>query len=285
MKVKVTLKRILLCLLALMGYALWAFGGKRRRGAAVLLYHSLAPRNDHEINVTPEELRKHLAFVKRRHTLASAAEIVRMLKDGRDLSSCVAITLDDGYASVAEHGLKIITELDVPATVFIPVGLVETGVSPEFAGEAPEGLVSWGSATKLARAGLTLGVHGWSHTRLSRLSESQLPRETSHAKELLERRTGRRSALFSYPYGKPADYDGRTVRSVIDAGFDGAFTARYGFVERGADPFQLPRIGIEASDNLLTIRAKLNGALSILALKESKPGRWLARSVNRLLGI
>ena len=51
------------------------------------------------------------------------------------------------------------------------------------------------------------------------------------------------------------------------------------------DVFELRRIGIEASDNMFTFRAKLNGALDVLMIKDKPIFNKLLNIFNRLIGV
>jgi len=79
------------------------------------------------------------------------------------------------------------------------------------------------------------------------------------------------------------DYDGRAVREARRARLCRAVTARYGWNALGGDMFELRRMGIESSDTLFTLRAKLNGALDLLAIAKRAPAA-VRRVLNRALG-
>ena len=68
------------------------------------------------------------------------------------------------------------------------------------------------------------------------------------------------------------------------AGYEAAFNAKYGQNRGLENRYDLCRIGVERSDTMFTFRAKLNGALDLLALAEIPWVRRMIHRANRLLG-
>ena len=83
--------------------------------------------------------------------------------------------------------------------------------------------------------------------------------------------------------GRSGDYDPRLPEAARGAGYTAVATAKYGWNDGGTSRWELRRIGVESSDTVFTLRAKLNGALDLLALAERPFWRRVVRRVNRML--
>jgi hypothetical protein len=149
--------------------------GKRR--ATVVVYHSI---NDPPIDTPSARLRSPARLGFRRDHLA----IIRL----RDLPSAlndhrlkVAITFDDALAGFQQNTYQVLRELQVPATVFVPTGLIGRSnewdddtrrpTLPIMTGDqilalARDGLIDFGSRSILARPS-----SGASHVHLARETE------------------------------------------------------------------------------------------------------------------
>jgi peptidoglycan/xylan/chitin deacetylase (PgdA/CDA1 family) len=90
----------------------------------------------------------------------------------------------------------------------------------------------------LARAGHTLGGHGWSHRHLTAMSQEESTWEIGASLEWAARVSGRRAIPFAYPDGA---FDERTALQVERAGATCALTCVRGDVSRQSLRFQLPR--------------------------------------------
>ncbi len=262
--------------LALWGYAmglpLWRrLSPTRRNALRILRYHSVSATRRHETVVTPEVFRRHMRWLKG-------------YGDGRDPD--YFITLDDGYADNARGAYAILREEGMKAIVFLIAGYVGTDrLLPHDEGGIVEDnrLMRWEEARRCDPGVMEFGSHGWSHQRMALLSDEQLQQEAADSKAVIEKEIGRPVRFFSYPFGVDGDYDSRAKEAVRRAGFEAAFNAKYGENLEGGDPYDLYRIGVEASDTLFTLRAKLNGALDLMRLAESAWGRRWVRRCNRWL--
>jgi len=281
---KVRAKRVANRVLAAAGYAgalpLWA---GLRGHLVVLTYHSVSPGRAHEMNVAPDAFAQQMVYLAERHRVLSPAAAAGELSEGRP---GVCITFDDGYASVVEHALPVLTRLDLPAAMYVATGYIGSGRTyAHDAGDDHEynRLVDWGDLSAWLGEGMELGAHTVSHARLSSLPPAEAAAEISESRAQLLDRLGVTVSGFAYPYGSAADFTPRVRSEVIDAGFDYGLTDIYGRNGRGADRFALRRIWVDASDGLGSFAAKLSGALDGVALLETGPGLALRRVANRLL--
>ena len=292
-RTKTTCKRLVLYALGAIGYALGLplFARLRRRLGPgefrILNYHSVSARRLHETSTPPAEFEAQMAFLARRARVLPLSDLVRGRAPGREASlPAVAVTLDDGYADNLYEAMPILERHRLPATCFVAAGYPGTGRRlPHDAGLADEARVlTWEEVRELRRRGMEIGSHGMEHGRFSRLSDEQLRAEARDSKRRIEHELGEAIPVISFPFGRAGDQDERAIAEARAAGYEGAATAMYGWNRTGGDTFRLRRIGMEASDTLFTLRAKLNGALDLLVLLESGPCRRVVRRLNRWWG-
>lgn len=87
----------------------------------VLCYHGVSHHWPSILAVTPDRLRGQLEFLVRHgYSGVTFSEIVA----GEVPAKAVAITFDDGYRSVLDHGFPVLSEFGFPGTVFVPTSLV-----------------------------------------------------------------------------------------------------------------------------------------------------------------
>ncbi|HVW83233.1 MAG TPA: polysaccharide deacetylase family protein [Bryobacteraceae bacterium] len=96
---------------------------------------------------------------------------------------------------------------------------------------------------------IDVGVHTVTHPNLAALPEREQRHEIVVARADIERITGQRSGLFSYPYGKREHFSERTVSIVRSEGFQCACANIPGRVRPHTDRLQLPRIVAPALGN------------------------------------
>jgi peptidoglycan/xylan/chitin deacetylase (PgdA/CDA1 family) len=105
-----------------------------RQGVAVLMYHGLLPDDagiDAWTMVRAGEFRRQMQYLKQRCDFVSMPELVAAgcaaeVAGKRGGKPRVMITFDDGYRSNYSLALPILAELEIPATVFVATGFVDT---------------------------------------------------------------------------------------------------------------------------------------------------------------
>jgi peptidoglycan/xylan/chitin deacetylase (PgdA/CDA1 family) len=171
---------------------------------ATLTYHAL-DESGSPISVTPDAFSRHLAWLTSgRVRVLSLDHLVAHQDDAVD---AVALTFDDGYASVRE-AIERLLDNGVPATLFAVTGRV--GATNEWSDKPQRGiptlpLMTWADLERLAAKGLQVEAHSRTHAPLTELSETALDEELRRCQEELQARLGVRSAHLAYPYGDVSD--------------------------------------------------------------------------------
>jgi peptidoglycan/xylan/chitin deacetylase (PgdA/CDA1 family) len=99
------------------------------------------------------------------------------------------------------------------------------------------------NVAEMDRRGLIeVGAHTVDHPQLSRLDPAQQDDEIATSARTVSQWIGHAPALFAYPYGSNADYDGDSVKAVKRAGFRAACSNFPGLVNATTSAFELPRM-------------------------------------------
>ena len=220
-------------------------------GPALMLvgYHRIAERDD-GLTVRPSTFAAHMRWLAEQRPVLPTVDVEAVAADARDWPRrSVAVTIDDAWEDVYQNGLDVMSELNLPVTLYVPSRLVGT---PEY--------MSREQVLECAAAGITIGGHSRSHADLRKCDDASLERELRGCREDLEDLIGRPVTQFAYPFGH---FDARARAAVVAAGYTSAITTRRGWARPGVDRFTIPRSFIE-DVSLATFAAAVRGGLSVL---------------------
>jgi len=288
---KINIKRFFLVVLAAVGYVLLlpCWRKLRKNSLLVLRYHSVSESRSHEVNVKPKIFGKQINYLAKNFNVISLTEFITLLTNEKKIPpKTVLITFDDGYKDNFTNAYSILQKLGASATIFLSVAYIGTGkILPhdrkdEF---VPNRILDWQEVKEMHSHEITFGSHSLNHANLGQISLEEMNKEIAESKRVIEENLGNRVVAVSYPYGLYSDFNAQTVEQVKKAGYVCGFTAMYGLNTLKSDLFRLRRIGIEASDNMFTFKAKLNGALDLLILKETRFVQRIVECANRILGV
>ncbi|MGA9164322.1 MAG: polysaccharide deacetylase family protein [Thiobacillus sp.] len=228
--------------------------------ALILMYHSVdQPLNAAEARycVTPAAFRQqmiHLAAPGR--VVMPLATLVQTLKQGNQLhDNTVAVTFDDGFECFRRNALPILTEFNIPATLFAVSGKPGGSNTWMQAKGWPERrLMNAHELRDIQAAGVTVGCHALSHRPMTQLRDEELVDETAGARRILSDTLGTDVTLFAYPHGAQGE---RERQAVAQAGFIAACGTEPGFNRYQTDLFALRRIDVYGGDTLASFRRKL----------------------------
>lgn len=249
----------------------------QRRNVTILFYH----------DPSPETLRTHLDFLKRRYTLISLRRAIdayhSQALDALPRKPLV-VTLDDGHAGNF-HLRPLLEERNVPVTIFLCSGIIGSKRRFWFK-HAPEDVESMKripdadrlaqlraagfdeESETLARDALSkheiqelspfvdFQSHTVSHPVLPLCSDEKARREIFESRDTLERQLGTKVYALSYPNG---DYSAREISLARHAGYECALTADAGFNTERTDLFRLKRICIDDNDDIDQLAVKACG--------------------------
>lgn len=245
-------------------------GGARAR-ALILTYHAveLGPP---PLYVAPAQFEAHLEVLDRLGAVAlTVSELVRRLRAGALPDRAVALTFDDGFASVCEHAAPLLRQRGWPATVYCVSGhlggLNDWPTQPASVRRRP--LASVEQLRALASDGWEIGGHTHSHPPLGRLSGPALETEIAGCRRRLEEATGAAVTSFACPYGDPP---AGPVRSLIEDTYETCCGTRLGLVDAGADPFGLPRVDAHYLRRTPMLARAVRGDRAHLALRRAGAG-------------
>jgi peptidoglycan/xylan/chitin deacetylase (PgdA/CDA1 family) len=210
----------------------------RGNGAAVLCYHDVGtdPGNTTDYYLSPVQLRAQLEAISDwGFTFVSFREIGDRLERGESLDGLVSVTFDDALVGVRDHALEILSDLGIPATVFVVTEV--QGVDPPFWPGAARTLDA-AELRLLAGTGVQLGSHTVTHASLPDIDDDALRHELARSRDDLEALTGSPCDLLAYPFGHQ---DARVRHAAEEAGFRAACTFTFGRVTPATDRFAIPR--------------------------------------------
>jgi peptidoglycan/xylan/chitin deacetylase (PgdA/CDA1 family) len=232
------------------------------RAAARIVYYHRIDDEMHRSCVTPRAFREQMRSLREAgYRVVPLAELGRWLARQEEIAPrTVAISFDDGFADNYEHAFPVLAELDVPATVFVTVGML--GRRLDVLRDRP-GLpaLSWSQVREMLRGPVTIGSHTMTHRRLSTCTPGELENELVASRERIAAETGVPTELFCYPNG---DLNGAVREAVRRAGYRLACSTRPGAVTLASDPLVLPRTFIARDDTLVDFHRKLAGAFDYL---------------------
>ena len=223
-----------------------------RFGLRVLLYHSVSsgvkfdPRGLFTIN--PQIFEKQMRILANNKSI-SLVSLSDCLKPISNNSLAVTVTFDDGYKDNLYAVAPIMQKYRIPFTVFVSTSFIQNG-TPDF--------LTKGELQELSMLpGVSIGSHGATHTRFTKLSKSELRDELISSKRYLEDITCKEVTAISYPHGS---VDSNVKNAVILAGYKIGACSRFDINNEFVDPFLLSRTTILSKDTNKVYLQKLNGA-------------------------
>ena len=217
----------------------------------VLYYHGLKQKQ-------LAAFERQMAHLARRYTVVPASRIkIARSEHGKSL---VALTFDDGLASVLNHAVPILKRFALPASICVPTGNLGRRPAWEMADDCPDRddcVMTTRQVKELDKSGFELFSHGVSHVPLSQLPTDEICSEVTESKKHLERIVGHEITGISYPHGA---YDSRVIRLAREAGYHVAFTTQPHLVDDKTETLEIGRTSVSPDDGLLVFKLKACGA-------------------------
>ncbi|HEX5415266.1 MAG TPA: polysaccharide deacetylase family protein, partial [Chloroflexota bacterium] len=145
--------------------------------------------------------------------------------------SCL-VTFDDGFANFADHAVPVLKACGFTATVFVVAGWVgRRNEWPDQPTWVPrQSLMDWQALRAIAREGMEIGGHTFTHPHLARLGVTSAAGEIADGKRAIEDQVAQYVRAFAYPYGEVTSALERIARDH----FSVAFGTRLGYTASGS---------------------------------------------------
>ena len=210
------------------GGAAWAADS-----AVVVLYHRFGDDRSPASNTRLDQLDAHLAeLASGGYTVLPLPEIIAAFKAGRALpDKTVAITIDDGSASVYSRAWPRLKKAGLPFTVFVATDEADRG------GEA----MTWTQLRELAAAGVTIGTLGAQRGHMAKAGREAVAADLARARVRFLKELNQPAELLAWSYGETSD---EAMAAASEAGFIAAFGQQSGVAHAKADAFFLPRFAM-----------------------------------------
>jgi peptidoglycan/xylan/chitin deacetylase (PgdA/CDA1 family) len=267
--------------------------------AAILAYHNVvpdgvAPAGDDSLHLPLSSFGRQLDFLQDYCEVMPLERILQPAANGR---LAVAITFDDGYRGTLTLGAAELARRGLPATVFVPPGLlddksfwwddladpvqgladglraralgelrgVDADIRAAFPARAPQYPPSMrsGSVEELRRAtevaDLRIGAHSWGHPNLAAIGAGDLDGELARPLAWIRERFPEQAIPWiAYPYGLSS---AAVEAAAAAAGYVNGLLAEGGTFRRGGGrpAYAVPRVNVPAGVSLDGFALRLAG--------------------------
>ena len=223
---------------------------------SILCYHAIEDGWTSPLAVPPEEFEAHCAWLTEHRNVVTLDDAVTALNsEGTLPRGMVALTFDDGFASIYEEALPILLRYGLPATVFVVAQtLSASGQAVDWVDTPPPypmHTLSPGQLLQLRDAGIAIGSHSWAHRDLRALTPEECVADLLRSRRLLETLLDQPVRYLAYPRGLHND---GVREAAARSGYAFSFALPEG--RESFDSHAVARVGVHPGNGLWTLRVK-----------------------------
>lgn len=221
-----------------------------RPGIYVLCYHSISS-DGWRFSNTQKEFEKHLSYIREKYCFITPAECMEYIKNGKTPSKpSFLLTFDDGYRNILpiksllkKHSVKPLLFLLGPETSINRQNL-----------DSDLPLLNKDDVKSLLEDKWVIGSHSMTHCPLESLNQEKLIKECAESKNYLEKTYGISIETFAFPKGA---YSDEYISALKKTGYTFAFSMDDELIDRKANRYTIPRIGIDGSHSFLEFQGTI----------------------------
>lgn len=230
--------------------------------AHIFVYHRFGDSRYPSTNTSLKELTKEFDYLKKHHyKVIPLDKLVNLIEEKNKINDkLVVLTIDDGFKSFYQNGLKIFKKYNYPFALFIATKPIELKYRD---------FMTWNEINNCSQYGF-IAFHSYSHPHLTHLSNKEIIKDTKKGLEIFEKYLGYKPKYYAYPYG---EYDNRVKKIIKSFGFKAILNQNMGAVNRDSDIYNLDRIALVGKSNIkLSLRYRHLNALWIEPKSYPKDG-------------
>lgn len=249
---------------------------KKKYEIPVIMYHRVV--NDeseagvHGTYITAKKFDEHMRFLKENgYETITFKELKKLNWRNRfnKEKKLIMLTFDDGYEDNYKIAFPILKKYNFHCIIYLVSHLnfnrwdVEVPNNPE----KKFTLMNLDMIKEMQEYGIEFGGHTMTHPKLAHIPLEEARKEILTSKATLEEKLGEKLTSFAYPYG---DLNEDVKNIVKESGYDFAVATDSGDISFAEDLFQIRRIGIFPTNNMLNFRRKVKGNYNFIKIKREK---------------
>lgn len=251
----------------------------------ILCYHSVDPDWSSGLSVSPTTFSRHCEWLGRNRHVVDLTQAVTSLDSSCRLPrGTLALTFDDGFASLHEHAFPALVRHRLPATVFLVAEtLTPRGRAVDWVDDPPPyelKTLTLDQIHEMREAGVRFGSHSYSHSTLVDLTEEQCEHDLRASREVLEGVLNEPIRLLAYPRGR---HDAIVRRAAQRTGFSHALSLPESRESIGR--YAIPRVGVFRGNGDVALSVKCSrGYVALRSSRVFPIVRRIANGVVKLRG-
>lgn len=232
------------------------------RWIPVLMYHKIPEHpisSEHKIYVTKSNFKKHLKFFKARGFETLTFSDLALFRTGQRKfqdfpKKPLVLTFDDGYQDNLLNASPLLKEYNYRAQIFL---LADSKISSnqwdQTGSEPSHEIISGAERKKWPSSQFEVGSHGFSHKRMTTLSDQEALYELTESKKSLEAELGIHVNCFAFTYGETSD---RAAQLAAEAGYDYAINTDSGGLLMEDAPYSIFRVNVFPDETTFSLWKK-----------------------------
>jgi len=221
---------------------------------AILMYHSVGEKcrtldgYGRKLNVDTETFARQMRFLHdHNYNVIPVAVLAKKIRKHEKIPhNTIAITFDDGLENNFVNAYPILKKYGLPATIFVTTNFI-----------GKKNFITWENIRILQNNNISVESHTASHNWLPDMDAAELRGELLGSKKILEKNTGHKIEMLSYPLG---GFNELTQKVARESGYVGAVATNPGRKSPKDDPYALKRIRISAtSNNMFVFWGEISG--------------------------
>jgi|TARA_B100000959_G_scaffold42615_1_gene42864 peptidoglycan/xylan/chitin deacetylase (PgdA/CDA1 family) len=169
----------------------------------ILLYHHVATDTPPSTSISPTDFRAQLEYLRDNDfSVIGLDTLIEALRNGKPVPDrAVAITFDDGYASIYSEAFPMLQSFGYPFTLFLSTDPIN---------RSQANYMTWAQVRELSDAGVVIANHLIEHPYMLTRQEGETDQqwlqrqrvEILTAEETIANQTGQSHRYLAYPYGE-----------------------------------------------------------------------------------
>ena len=249
---------------------------KKKYDIPVIMYHRVVNNENeggvHGTYITAKKFDEHMKYLKEHdYEPITFKELLKLNYRNRfnNGKKYIILTFDDGYEDNYKIAFPILKKYQFKCIIYLVSHLnynkwdVEVPENPEK--KFP--LMTWDMIKEMQEYGIEFGGHTMTQQKLAHIPFEQAKEEITKSTQFLEEKLEEKLVCFAYPYG---DLNEQVKEFVRNSSYSFAVATDSGDLSFSEDLFQIRRIGIFPTNNMLSFKRKVHGNYNFIKLRREQ---------------